>query len=148
MASIAGTQSLEIRRKLEAPPARVYDAWTTPELLTRWFAPSPDFAVIVHRAETHVGGKYRIEMRHASGKSHIVVGEYRELNRPTRLVFTWAWEGSPMTDTMVEVEFRPSGSGTEVVLTHSRFATEAERDEHLKGWNGCLSQIEGAVSGH
>jgi uncharacterized protein YndB with AHSA1/START domain len=148
MASPQAAQSLEVRRFIPATPARVYDAWTTPELLTKWFAPGADFTVVVHAAETRVGGNYRIEMRNAQGASHIAVGEYRELNRPTRLVFTWGWEGAPVTDTLVTVEFQPSGTGTEVVLTHTRFPTEADRDEHLKGWTGCLDRLGTALSAH
>jgi uncharacterized protein YndB with AHSA1/START domain len=56
MASLAAAQSLEVRRIVPVSPSRVYDAWTTPELLTKWFAPGTDFTVVVHRVETRVGG--------------------------------------------------------------------------------------------
>lgn len=144
MATNAPTQSLEVRRLIAAPPTRVFEAWTTPELLSRWFAPSSDHTAIVHRCDARVGGGYRIEMRHVNGASHIAVGEYRELTRPTRLVFTWSWEGSPTVDTLVCVEFLPKGEGTEIVLTHTRFVTEAERNEHLKGWTGCFNRLPAA----
>jgi uncharacterized protein YndB with AHSA1/START domain len=78
MASPDDTQSLGVRRIIPAPQARVYDAWTTPELLREWFAPGTDFTVVVHSVETRVGGKYRIEMRNAKGDSHVAAGEYRE----------------------------------------------------------------------
>jgi uncharacterized protein YndB with AHSA1/START domain len=148
MPESALAQSLEVRRIIPASPSRVYDAWTTPELIAKWFAPSGEFTVIVHKAEARVGGSYRIEMRHANGASHIAIGEYRELTRPTRLVFTWAWEGGRTADTVVTVEFRPNGQSTEVVLTHTRFATEHERNEHLKGWTGCLDRLHTALSTH
>jgi uncharacterized protein YndB with AHSA1/START domain len=138
----SATQSLEVRRIIPASPERVYDAWTKPEILTRWFAPSGDYTVTVHGGEARAGGQYRIEMRHKNGASHVVVGEYREVRRPTRLVFTWKWEGTPMSDTVVTVVFRPNGRHTEVVLTHTGFATEPEREEHVKGWIGCLSRLE------
>ena len=139
------TQSLEVRRVIPASPARVYDAWTTAETLTRWFAPGTDYAVIVHRLDLHVGGGYRIEMRHASGVCRVAAGEYREMQRPARLAFTWGWEGTPVADTLVVVEFHPSGPDTEIVLTHTRFATETDRDQHLKGWTGCLGRLPAAV---
>ena len=139
--------SLEIRKLVAAAPDRIFDAWTTPDILTRWFAPTPDHAVIVHRADCRPGGQYRIEMRHVNGASHIAVGEYGDVSRPTRLAFTWKWEGTAMADTLVTVEFRASGEGTEVVLTHARFATDAEREGHLKGWAGCLGRLEPATAG-
>jgi uncharacterized protein YndB with AHSA1/START domain len=144
--SASPTQSLEVRRYVPAPPARVYDAWTTPELLRKWFAPSNDYTVLVHQSDIRVGGGYRIEMRHPNGASHVASGEYRELSRPTRLVFTWTWEGTPTADTLVTVEFHPAGDGTDVVLTHARFQSDAERDAHLKGWVGCCDRLPAACS--
>ena len=104
MATAVTGESLEVRRRIAAPPEDVYDAWTTPEILTRWFSPTTNHAVIVHLVDARVGGRYRIEMRHTSGKSHIAVGEYREMQRPTRLAFTWRWEGSPMADSLVTLD--------------------------------------------
>lgn len=140
--SASPTHSLEVRRTIRASPERVYDAWTTPEALTQWFAPSADFTTVVHEVEPRVGGRYRIEMRHRSGSSHIAVGTYRELSRPSRLSFSWRWEGTPMADTIVTIEITPTGGGTELVLKHSGFTTEHDRNEHVKGWTGCLERIE------
>ena len=121
----------------------VYDAWTKPELLTRWFSPTVDHAVVVHLADLRVGGQYRIEMRHVGGKSHIAVGEYRELTPPWRLCFTWRWEGSPMADSLVTLHFRDDArGGTELVLVHNQFATVAERANHLEGWTLCLGRFD------
>lgn len=136
------TPSLEVRRTVRASPERVYDAWTTPDALARWFAPSADFTTIVHALDLRVGGQYRIEMRHSSGASHVAVGNYRELVRPVRLSFSWRWEDSPMTDTVVTIELTPVGTSTDLVLRHTDFSTEADRDEHLKGWTGCLARID------
>jgi uncharacterized protein YndB with AHSA1/START domain len=70
------------------------------------------------------------------------------MSRPDRLVFTWGWEGGLPADTVVTIEFHPRGSATEVVLTHTRFPTEAYRDEHLKGWAGCLDRLTASLSTH
>lgn len=138
---VQDAQSLEVRQFVPGTPTAVFDAWVAPELLTRWFSPSADYAVVVHLVDARVGGRYRIEMRHPNGASHVATGEYRELERPGRLAFTWKWEGTPMDDTMVEVVLRPRGRGTEVVLTHTRFATADERDQHRDGWTGCLARL-------
>jgi uncharacterized protein YndB with AHSA1/START domain len=143
MATAVTGHSLEVRRRIPAPPAHVYDAWTTPALLTRWFSPTVDHAVVVHQVDARVGGHYRIEMRHVSGKSHIAIGEYREMDPPSRLSFTWRWEGSPMADSLVTLEFLDDRQGgTELVLTHSQFATVPERDNHLQGWTQCLGRLD------
>ena len=142
MAAPVTTHSLEMKRTLPLPTERVYRAWTEAESLAQWFAPSAEYAVIVHALELRVGGSYRIEMRHSSGKSHIVLGTYRELAPPGRLAFTWRCEENlAMADTLVTVVLRPSGGGTELVLRHELFDSEPLCAEHHKGWMGCLDRI-------
>ncbi len=134
--------ALEVRRTIRASPERIYDAWTTADALARWFAPSAEFTTIVHTLELRVGGQYRLEMRHSSGSTRVAVGTYHELTRPTRLSFSWRWEGAAMADTLVTIELIPAGSSTELVLTHTGFPTPHDRDEHSKGWLACLSRID------
>jgi uncharacterized protein YndB with AHSA1/START domain len=138
----SASHSLQVKRHVHASPTRVYRAWTDEAQLARWFAPSADFETVVHEMDVRSGGTYRIEMRHPDGSSHVAVGEYRELQAPTRLTFTWRWEGAPMADTLVTVEFLSKAGGTEVVLTHTLFQSEDQRDEHTKGWTGCLTRLE------
>ena len=97
----AASHSLQVKRHVKAAPNDVYRAWTDRAQLARWFAPSSDFEVVVHELNPRAGGTYRIEMRAPDGSSHVAVGEYRELEAPRRLTFTWRWEDSPMADTLV-----------------------------------------------
>ena len=76
--------------------------------------------------------------------THTTRGISLEVEPPKRLVFTWAWEegGCPDIETLVELDFRPSGEGTELTLTHRRFNSEEMRDEHNSGWTRCLDCLE------
>jgi uncharacterized protein YndB with AHSA1/START domain len=138
--------SLELRQVVPAAPARVFAAWTDPALLAGWFAPSDTFSVVVHAAEGKVGGRDRIEMVPPEGPSHIAIGEYRELDPPRRLAFTWRWENQPPRDTLVTVDLVPHATGTEVVLRHTLFLTAEDRDQHREGWTGCLAQLDRFMS--
>lgn len=141
------THSLELRRSIRASKARLYRAWTEAEELSRWFAPSTDFTVLVHDFDPTVGGRYRIEMRHNDGSQHIVVGVYRELAPPDRVAFTWRWEGNPdAPETLVQVDLHERGEETEVVLRHDLFANVDMRNEHNKGWLGCLNRLADHVA--
>lgn len=134
--------SLEVRRTIAAAPERVFQAWTEASALSRWFAPSTEFTVIVHEADVRVGGRYRIEMRHNTGRQHIAFGTYREIVSPRRLVLTWNWEGeTDRPETVVTVELQPAGGGSELVLTHRGFTTEKDRDDHNTGWTGCMTML-------
>lgn len=133
--------SLTLHRTLDAPVEAVYAAWTDPETMRRWFAPG-DLAVARAVAEVEVGGTFLIEMRGQNGESHVTRGVYREVVPNRRLVHTWRWEGSDV-ESLVTVELEPPSPGTtRLTLTHSRFAQAEARDQHEKGWTGCLAKLE------
>ncbi len=121
--------SLRLSRTFAAPREKVFKAWTDPKALTKWFAPSDQFETKIPQLDLKPGGR-------------------REVRAPERLVFTWRWESEPgdAQDTLVTVEFRDRGDSTELVLTHERFPSEGARDEHKKGWGGCLDRLEKLVS--
>jgi uncharacterized protein YndB with AHSA1/START domain len=89
-----------------------------------------------------VGGGYRIVMRDPDGTLHDVAGVYREIVPGRRLAFTWAWRGTPEAETLVEIDLRARNGGTELTLSHTKFAAEGVRDMHEKGWVGCVGRLE------
>ncbi len=138
---------LQIVRTYSASRAEVFNALIDPDLLSRWFAPSAEFEAYVDRFDAAVDGTYRIEMRHKEGNVHTAIGKIREISPPSRLVYTWKWEGGEMPDTLVTWELKDTDGGTELMLTHDRFPNEEARNEHLQGWNGCLERLEHALNG-
>jgi uncharacterized protein YndB with AHSA1/START domain len=133
--------ALKISRTFPAPRERVFRAWTEAEALKSWFAPSEQFVTRIPLLEVRVGGYYRIKME-IEGKTHTVTGSYREVSPPRKLVFTWKWETEPQHgDSLVTIEFLERGGKTEVILTHERLPSETARDEHQKGWTGCLDRL-------
>ena len=139
---IKAKPSLSLERKLKAAPAEVWRAWTDPEAMKRWFAPSDAFSVPIAEAEVRVGGRYRIVMKAPDGEQHDVSGVYREVVPNRKLVFTWAWRSTPERESLVTVWLRPAGSGTELTLTHEQFFDDEARDKHQHGWIGCLDRLE------
>ncbi len=138
--------ALEIRRTYAATPTRVFEAWTKAEGLSAWFAPTAEMSTIVHELDVRIGGAYRIEMRHISGKQHIVRGTYTEVESPTRLSFTWSWEDKQEEESLVALEFRAVADGTEVVLRHTRFLSAESRAGHNQGWEACLARLAPALT--
>lgn len=137
-----GNTSLTIKRKLKADIDTVYDAWTKPEHLRRWFAPYETMVVVVSETDVRVGGCYRIVMRSETGEEMGVSGVYREVVAGRKLSFTWAWDGTPDRESLVTIELTPSHNATSLTLTHQRFADRAARDRHYGGWTGCLDRFE------
>ena len=143
--------TLRLTRKFRAPRERVFDAWTDPALLRRWWAALEGWETAVAEVDLRPQGSYRLSMRDpAQGAEYTVVGEYLEVQRPERLVYTWTWDGEPAEmrgseRTRVVVEFLEDAGGTEVLLTHEGFADEHIRDLHGEGWVGCLVNLERRV---
>lgn len=133
--------SLQIRRVYKAAVAAVYAAWTDPEQMKHWMGPSDDFGESEVTMDVRVGGHYRIVMHSPDGEVHRVGGVFREVVPNKKLVYTWAWESTPERESLVALEFKPSGQGTELVLAHQRFADPQARDKHQEGWNGCLDRL-------
>ena len=132
--------SLTIRRRLNAPPAKVYDAWTDPAKMMRWFGPERGETL---RAETdpRVGGRFRVIMRTPAGEEHDVSGVYREVVPNEKLVFTWAWRRTPERESLVTVALKSDGDGTVLTLTHEQYFDDAARDAHREGWAGALDKL-------
>ena len=108
--------SLQIRRIYKASVAAVYAAWTDPAQMKQWMGPSDDFGESEVTMDVRVGGRYRIVMHAPDGEVHRVGGVFREIVPDKKLSYTWAWESTPERESLVTVEFRPAGQGTELEL--------------------------------
>ena len=140
--------SLRITRIIPAPIEKVFDAWTRPELLSKWAAPE-GINHISYEVDLKVGGAYTLVMRNDEGALHTAVGEYREINAPNRLVYTWDWVEDAYrmdVETLVTVELSRVGEATEVVLTHELLPVEDAVHGHNEGWQSCLNRLESLFS--
>lgn len=132
--------SLTLKRRYNAPPARVFSAWTDPEKIGRWMGPE-GVETLSAEIDARGGGRYRLIMRSPDGETHDVSGVYREVVPDRKLVFTWAWKSTPERESLVTVLVEPDGDGTLLTLTHEQFFDEPARDRHQHGWNGSLDKL-------
>ena len=152
MAGIENEVVLRLSHRFAAPPERVFDAWTNPEVLRQWWSAGADWSTPSAEVDLRPGGRYRLSMQEPEGGAvHTVVGEYTDVERPTRLAYTWEWEDMPpeLKDpepTLVTVEFSEDGDGTEVVLTHTGFGSADSRGQHEHGWQAVLANLERALT--
>jgi uncharacterized protein YndB with AHSA1/START domain len=136
--------SLTIKRRIDAPPEKIFRAWTEPKKITRWFGPE-QVEVLHAEADARVGGLYRIVARSPDGEQHEVSGTYREVVPNEKLVFTWAWRSTPERESLVTVLLGADGGGTLLTLVHEQFFDEAARQRHEHGWNGSMDKLERLV---
>ena len=135
--------SLTMNRTFKASKQAVYEAWTTKEALTEWFAPSSDMTTIIHELNLTEGGKYKLEMNEPDGTSHKTHGQYIALNPYDQIVFTWEWEGDEMeVNSLVTIDLVEKDGITEMTLTHEKLGSQESVELHSAGWLGCLTQLE------
>jgi uncharacterized protein YndB with AHSA1/START domain len=143
MAARTGGLALELNRTLPAAPSVVFAAFTDPDELGRWWGPA-GFSTPKVAFDAKVGESYRIDMQPPEGDAFYLTGEFRVVDPPARLAFTFRWEDPDPDDAenVVDVSFRDSGEATEVVVTQAPFKTEARRALHRDGWTDSLDKLE------
>ena len=141
-AALANQPSLTFKRHLNAPPEKVYAAWTDPKKIIRWFGRS-DAKPDSFKAEIDArsGGRFRVSFA-TDDEYYEVGGVYREVIPNERLVFSWAWHSTPERESQVTVQLKPEGDGTLLTLHHERLFNQAARDGHERGWIGSLDKLE------
>ena len=147
MTAELGELTLELKRVLPASPSAVFGAFSAPEELAKWWGPE-GFTVPSLEFDPHVGAGYRIEMHPAEGDPFYLTGEFREVDPPVRLVFTFVYEDPDPddVDTLVELSFRDLGESTEVVYSQGPFKTAARRALHRDGWTDSFDRHEQFIS--
>lgn len=135
------SKKVMVERLVPAPPQQVFEAWLDPKALKRFMCPAPGAGVSRAESDPRVGGKFLIVMN-VAGEEIPHRGEYLEIERYTRLVFTWlsryAGEGSRVT-----VRFAESPVGqTKLVLEHVGLRDAKTRRNHHGGWSNILKELE------
>lgn len=120
---------LVITRTFNAPPRIVFEAWSNPDLVRRWWAPrSRGVEIVSCSAEVRVGGDYRYVLRHQEQGEFAFKGTYRDVTRHTRLVYTEMFEpagevANPDDAAVVTADFHANGSQT-LLVCHSKYPTK------------------------
>jgi uncharacterized protein YndB with AHSA1/START domain len=138
---------VRIERTFAAPAEDVFDAWTSPEVMRRWFHVAPDWETPEADVDLRVGGRVRVVMRKTDGTEVEARGEFTAIDRPHRLAMTWTFDDDPSNEQLIELSFSESDGSTAVVLVNSRISTDERRDAQDWGWRGCLDELERVVTG-
>lgn len=147
--------TLIMHRTFDAPRLLVWKAWTESEHLTRWLCPA-GFHVLFAENDLRPGGKWRSGMRSPEGEDYIHCGEYLEIEKPSRLVFTHSWERNdlePRANTKITVVLNERSGKTGMIFIQAGLATEESALSHQGGWSGAFDNLarlagELATAGH
>lgn len=138
----AGARDLEISRIFDAPPARLWKAWTDPAVMARWLHPhglhTPEETVAV---DLRVGGAFLFSMVDQDGEVFASGGEYLELREPEVLRCTWGAPGAPVAE--IEVRLAPLDGGRTAMTFRLRgTADDTGRDDSVwTGWREAIAEL-------
>jgi uncharacterized protein YndB with AHSA1/START domain len=139
---------LRIERTFDAPVERVFDAWTSEEVLRRWLHGMRGGETPTAEVDLRVGGRIRIVMRDPSeGTEAGASGEYTVVEPPRRLVFTWVWDHHPDSPQLIELEFTEANGQTVVQMTNSAIPTDGLLEDQKRGWHVCYDNLERLLAG-
>ena len=141
------SRTLRIERTFDAPAEAVFEAWTSAEVMRRWFHVDPDWETPTAEIDLRVGGELRVVMRDPSdGAEYGARGRYTTVERPGRLAMTWVWDDDPDNPQMIELEFSERAGRTTVVMVNSRIPTERRRGAQEDGWSRCFDRLDSALA--
>ncbi|MFN8421832.1 MAG: SRPBCC domain-containing protein [Phycisphaerae bacterium] len=144
---------VRVTRVIRAPRERVFDAWVRPELRRQWWIAGGKPALTTCELDARPGGRYCMKQRggctdEAPDFEWEMEGQFVEVDRPRRLVFTWNVNHQPpVVDSRVTIDFNDVPGGTEIVLVHERLDTAALRDGTHDGWTHLIGHMAELLEG-
>lgn len=129
--------------EFRAPADRVFEAWTTPSLLEKWFFAEAGFRTHDVAVELAPLGPYQIVVSPPDGEPTRIRGNFVQVEPGQRLVYTWTGAcADEQYWTMVDAGFesKPDG-GSRVRLSHGIFRTDSDRAMHEQGWLACIAAL-------
>jgi len=138
MNAVTAPAAVVVRRTIAASAEDLFDAWLDPKAIAVWMRPG-GIKKTTAKVDARVGGRYEIIMQGDSTFPH--TGEYRVIDRPKRLVFTWISNGTEQHESLVTVDFLRTGQQTEVVVTHEQLP-QSQRTSHTNGWTSALEHLD------
>ena len=138
----ASADTLRIERTYRAPAEAVFDAWTSEEVIRRWWHAEHDWETTKAEVDLRIGGVVRVVMRDPGRDAEFGGGgRYTEIDRPNRLAFTWLGDGNDPRQ-LIEIDFEERDGATTVRFTHSGLWSEEAVRSHEDGWSRCFDNLE------
>ena len=148
MSAVAFSDTLELERVFNAPIEKVFEAWISADVLAQWFGPE-GFEVIEAKIDCRPQGEYSITIQSPDNMLIKHFGEYIEVDKPNKLIFTWVLENQACrgssehtATTLVELNFIEQQQQTLILLKHEKLPDQTALDGHRFGWQSSFNSLQ------
>ena len=122
-------------------PKIIWNAWTNPVIVKKWFGSDPQGKVISANMNVKKGGNFEVTFIGSDVIQHTCYGKYIKIIENRELVFTWNWKSEPNHVSEVSVILVPTKYGTKMIFKHSNLYLESEHNYEL-GWTSTFEKLE------
>lgn len=134
------THTVQVKRRFAHPPEKVFDAWLNPAQASKFLFATPTGTMVKSEVDARVGGGFLfVDRRDGQDIEH--VGEYQMIDRPRKLVFSFAVPQFSAERTTVSIEIRRISDGSELILTHTGVLEDYVKQTE-GGWTMILESLD------
>lgn len=133
--------SVWIEKTFRAGLRKVWDAWTDPAVIVKWFGSDPNGVVLHAELDVRPGGRFEVSFQDADQTLHTCSGTYMEVAPLHLLVFSWHWKSEPGVASNVRVLFAQEGESTRMQFAHMHLGIGSQHN-YTEGWLSTFSKLE------
>jgi uncharacterized protein YndB with AHSA1/START domain len=130
----------------DAPPETVWQAWTEPDWISRWFGSDPNGKVLMAELDVRPGGRFEVTFCNADETRHTCSGIYTDVQPYSKLTFSWGWRSEPNVESFVTLLLMPVDKSTRMDFEHSKLGSESLHD-YENGWQRAFAKLECILDG-
>jgi uncharacterized protein YndB with AHSA1/START domain len=136
----ADSDTIFIEQEFSVSADKVWEAWTEPLLVSKWFGSDPNGKVLSAKMDVQPGGNFEVTFANSDGAEHTCSGIYKEVQPFNKLSFTWEWKNEPAVQSFVIVLLQPDGNNTLMQFEHAHVGF-ASAHNYLEGWNSTFLKL-------
>ena len=130
-----------IETTIHAPVEKVWQAWTEPNIIMKWFGSDPKGEVLSAKLDVRQGGNFEVTFKDSDQAEHTCYGIYTEIEKLSKLAFTWHWKSEPGTESFIVLLLTEEGKSTKMEFKHMNLGSGSKHD-YAKGWQSTFLKLE------
>ena len=134
-------ESVFIETTIHEAVEKVWEAWTEPDIIMKWFGSDPNGEVLSAKLDVRPSGSFEVTFKDSDQTRHTCGGIYNEIKKPSKLTFTWHWKSEPGVESFIVLLLTSEGTSTKMQFEHKNVGSGSKHN-YLKGWQRTFLKLE------